>query len=280
MQIKISELLETLNIDADSIFPIVFRGETKKVTYNTLKRYFSDDITIDVDEILSLTSTNPVQNKVITSKLNEVESIAKGANQTITFDDYKDFINAFNTIDNNVYNKGQNVMIGTLEVPDLWIKDIMPTTNIYEYTTDNQFIKDLNSGTAQVGYYLFSQLETQKVDLKDYAKKTEIPTKVSQLENDSNFVKNTDYATASNGGVVKIDNYYGASISASGILKGKTFTYEQYQSKTSEDAYLSIISKGTLENVIEGKELTNKTYVDEKIGSIEEALEIIQEKNY
>jgi hypothetical protein len=39
------------------------------------------------------------------------------------------------------------------------------------------------------------------------ADRSELPTKVSQLENDTNYVTNTDYATADVGGVVKVGQY-------------------------------------------------------------------------
>lgn len=39
------------------------------------------------------------------------------------------------------------------------------------------------------------------------ADRSELPTKVSQLENDKNYVSNTDYATADVGGVVKVGQY-------------------------------------------------------------------------
>ena len=42
------------------------------------------------------------------------------------------------------------------------------------------------------------------VAISDKADKAEIPTKVSELENDTNYVTNTDYATADVGGVVKV----------------------------------------------------------------------------
>ena len=42
--IEISELQETLNIDENSVFPLVYQGETKKITFQTLKnvmQYFN-----------------------------------------------------------------------------------------------------------------------------------------------------------------------------------------------------------------------------------------------
>jgi hypothetical protein len=45
MQIKISELLETLNLDDNSVFPVVFQGDTRKVNFSTLKKWLnSSDI--------------------------------------------------------------------------------------------------------------------------------------------------------------------------------------------------------------------------------------------
>lgn len=71
----------------------------------------------------------------------------------------------------------------------------------------------------------------------------------------TDYVKNTDYASTSKGGVVKISNYYGTNITNDGIMYGTTKTFSQY-----EDGPLSsFISKGTLENIITGKGLVSNT---------------------
>ena len=66
--------------------------------------------------------------KTVPSAINEVNSIAKGANQTLSYGNYSTMITAFNSLANNVYNVGQNVMIITLQVPDLWISGIESTS--------------------------------------------------------------------------------------------------------------------------------------------------------
>ena len=71
------------------------------------------------------------------------------------------------------------------------------------------------------------------------------------------YVKNTDYATSSVGGVIKVNSAYGLQV-ASGTLTGSTRTYAQYGT----DDNTVVIDKGTLENVITGKDLTTKAYVD------------------
>ena len=84
------------------------------------------------------------------------------------------------------------------------------------------------------------------------------------------YVKKTQYATSSTGGSIKISNNYLTSV-WNGLLIGMARTYAQYQS----DANDGFISKGTLENVITGKDLTTKTYVDGLVGDINDALDAI-----
>lgn len=75
----------------------------------------------------------------------------------------------------------------------------------------------------------------------------------------TDYVKNTDYATNSKGGVVKVaEAGLGIGISADGVLLTRNESYNTYLQKTNFFA----ISKGTLENVITGKNLesaNNKT---------------------
>lgn len=104
-------------------------------------------------------------------------------------------------------------------------------------TTTNKLQSDLVDDTNQTNLFVTSTEKTtwnNKVDQSDL----------------TDYVKNTDYATNSKGGVVKANNYYNANISSnSGTLFCDTNTYVQYGRK--EDN--SFISKGTLENVITGK---------------------------
>ena len=133
--------------------------------------------------------------------INEVNSIAKGANQAVSYSNYSSLVTVFNALDDDVYRVGQNFYILTLEVPDLWVSSIDSTSSTYTYTTDAAFINDLETnGYVQVGYYRLSMLETQKVDL-------------------TNYVQFTNYATQSTGGVAKMwtslneDNEIGLNIS-------------------------------------------------------------------
>lgn len=124
----------------------------------------------------------------------EAVTIAKGANVSLSFGNYASMISVFNALGNDVYRVGQNIMIVTLNVPDLWVSEIAETSTTYTYISDEEFTNELKaSGTVQVGFYKLSALETQKVDLTDY-------------------VQNTDYATSAKGGVVKVASNYGTMV--------------------------------------------------------------------
>lgn len=86
----------------------------------------------------------------------------------------------------------------------------------------------------------------------------------------TDYVKNTDYATGSKGGVVKVGSY-GANVNQYGNLYAIIMNYSNYKSASDS----SFIAKGTLENVITGKELVNKTYVDNIVGDIDTILETL-----
>ena len=221
----------------------------------------TSDLTNDSDYITSQDilgkqniedNTLSTNNKTVPSAINEVNSIAKGANQALSYSNYQSMINVFNSLANNVYNVGQNVMIVTLEVPDLWISGIESTSQTYTYTSDSDFVNALaTNGYVQVGYYKLSALETQKVDL-------------------TNYVQFNNYANDTKAGVVKTAN--GFSVGNDGTPYVFSRTYSQYQN----DGNGLFIGKLTLENVITGKNLTTKSYVDGLVGDIATTLDTIQ----
>ena len=87
----------------------------------------------------------------------------------------------------------------------------------------------------------------------------------------TDYVKNTDLANSTKPGIVQGNNVYGFLVTNAGLPYAIDRTYAQYQSANK----LLFISKDTLENVITGKELVNKTYVDGLVGDINSALDSI-----
>ena len=114
------------------------------------------------------------------------------------------------------------------------------------------------------------------IDLSDYYTKQETnalldgKADTSDIPDLTDYVKNTDYATGSVGGVVKVSNTYGAGLS-NGTIYARNLNFQQYESALNE----VFIGKKTLENVIEGKQLTDKTYVDGLVGDISSAIDLI-----
>ncbi len=129
-------------------------------------------------------------------------SIAKGANKALSFDNYSSLVEYFGELTSAyMYNTGQNVMIVTVEVPDLWISECLTDYTEYVYTSDKDFINELEqNGALQIGYYKFSQLETQKVDLSMYVKR--------DIVKESNINEMLNWYTRDNyGSSVMFDDY-------------------------------------------------------------------------
>lgn len=163
----------------------------------------------------------------------------------------RSFSFAFSNLKGEQGERGEAGSVKFLVVESLPVSDIDPTAiYLVPITPDT-------SGNNYAEYiYINNQWELLgkigvQVDLTDY-------------------VKNTDYATYNKGGVVKVgDN--AITVDNSGNLKGVDLTYAQYTSAANK----FIIDKGTLENVITGKDLTTKAYVDSLVGDINTALDTI-----
>ena len=103
--------------------------------------------------------------------------------------------------------------------------------------------------------------------------KTNWNSKVDE-EDIADFVKNTDYATSTKAGLIKpISTYAIADNVNNGVLYAQIKTYEQYSSGANE----MFIGKGTLENVITGKELINATQLEESQQPQDESIAEMQE---
>lgn len=115
-------------------------------------------------------------------RIDQVKSIAEGANQAISFYDYGEMASTINMASKYQFKIGQNLMIVKLDVPDLWVSGIDSTNLTYTHTSDAEFVNSLKMyGTVQVGYYILSALETQKVDLTEYAKTSYVDRVVGDI---------------------------------------------------------------------------------------------------
>lgn len=95
---------------------------------------------------------------------------------------------------------------------------------------------------------------------------------VSDLPDLTNYVKNTDYATSSKGGVITIANGYATGMTNDGKLYALSRQYSTYQSGNDG----MFISKGTLENVITGKQLVNQSTLETSQAEQDDTIEGLQ----
>lgn len=158
-------------------------------------KVFYDEIMLRIDGVVTdedIQSMNDKINEIDDSVQNASEkadqalSLAKGATKAFVYDSYEDMVAELNTLSADELNVNYHIMIRTVCVPDLWVSDVSDEHVEYTYTSNEDLITDLTEdGVVQVGYFILSALETQKVDLSEYVKKD-------------------DYATSDKCGVVKI----------------------------------------------------------------------------
>lgn len=116
-------------------------------------------------------------------RIDEAEAIAKGATSGKVYNSYATMVAALNAADADFLKVPEHVLIVTVGVPDLWVRMVIPEVREqYVYTTDEALINEINNGGVMIGHYVLAALETQKVDLADYAKKEDIPVIEYQLK--------------------------------------------------------------------------------------------------
>jgi len=108
-----------------------------------------------------------------------------------------------------------------------------------EITSVNMLSSDLVDDNNKVHKFVST---TEKTNWNNKLEQSDLAT----------YVENTDYATTNTGGVIKVNSQGKAtSISAGGTLQTEVKTYQEYGNLDNQ----AFIGKGTLENVITGKNL-------------------------
>ena len=104
----------------------------------------------------------------------ELQEGLAGKSQSKTYNNYQAFVTAVNAMNNTALKVGDNVFIVTQDVPDMWVSAVNSSSATYTYTSDSAIVTALGSANGlTVGYYVFRELETEKVDLTAYQTKTD-----------------------------------------------------------------------------------------------------------
>ena len=239
--------VNTLNIVEGDSIEIVQNGSTLEIS-NTYE-YDDTDIKEDISTNTSNISQNTADIATLNNNLVNYSLITEtGSKLAITIDNsnYQMYI--------TLKDKNDNV-IHTSNTIDLPIEQLV--MNVTYDNTNKAIVITLQNGTVTsvpVGALIDGLVSNDDLNttLADY-------------------VQFNNFASKNNTGVIKAAN--GLDINSSnGNTYAEVKTYSQYSSLNNE--YL--ISKGTLENVITGKDLTTKSYVDGLVGDIASTLDTIQ----
>jgi hypothetical protein len=122
-------------------------------------------------------ATQDASGNVITTTYatkNELRDGLAGKANTKTYENYQAFVTAMGLLPKSELKVGDNIYIKKLDVPDMWVTAVNATSASYTYTNDQAIINALDTTNGlTVGYFSFSKLETEKVDLSTYQTKTD-----------------------------------------------------------------------------------------------------------
>lgn len=216
------EVIDKFSTDADG-----------KLLYDGAEVGGSSPITIDPE--LSETSTNPVQNKTITTRINEVENKIPTNVSALTNDSEYQTKSDVTTI---LGDYAKTTDIPTVDVTKEYVDEALKGksdvdhthTTVNGHTVESDVPEDAKFTDTVYDDTAIKELINSKIDesaLADYAKKTDLKTKLSEFENDAAFITNT---------VDNLTNYY---------LKTETYTQDEINN------LISNINKITVEVVAE-----------------------------
>lgn len=116
------------------------------------------DIQTIKGQIGEINAKNSEQDGAISTaqaKADEAYNLAQGRAKAVSFATYDDMVAALKAAGKTDYKVGDNLFIIATDVPDYWVSAV------------------LDNNTDDTGYFSISPLESQKVDLSEYQKKTD-----------------------------------------------------------------------------------------------------------
>lgn len=119
----------------------------------------------------------------VNDKVDVATNIAKGRNQALAYKTYQEMVTDLNAKEANELSVGQNIYIGTVGIPDVWVYDVAPDKVEYTYSSDEAIVVEVELNTSlQIGYYRIAFLEGQKVDLTNYLSQDDVLETMEEIE--------------------------------------------------------------------------------------------------
>lgn len=249
----------------------------------------TSDITNDSNFVVDADYVH-TDNNYTTAEKNKLAGIAAGAevnvqsNWTQTNSSADDFIKNKPSIPTKTSDlTNDSGFITTSAIPtkvsaftnDAGYLNEIPDDSVGLNQLDNTIVNALNNinnkaNTADLASVAFSG------NYNDLTNKPTIPAKTSDLTNDSGFITSADYASSATGGVVKITNAFGTTMSESGELKGVVVSGTDYPTMWND----AIVSKGTLENALSTKRFATLSDVPTKTSDLTNDSNFVSNTSY
>ena len=207
--------------------------------------------TYDIEWLMNLISTSPEYNTTLTAEqFNEIKAAA---------DAHKIFVAYGQVLSSSAYSYGgvTNIILTLLSDNYVSIYSISSLNGTYNASLSGNQIITQNDLT---GYAKSSDIPTKTSQLTNdsgFANASDIPTKTSQLTNDSNFLTEIPIASGTKVGGIKVSTNSGYSISNTGLFELNSAT------STSK----GIVSIGTGLTVNSGK-VTLNTATSSNLGGV------------
>lgn len=253
------------------------KGEDNTLIWKDVDLSAIEDVKADI-EILNSELTKKSDKSDVYTKIEMDEKLDIKADKSTTLEGYgitdgctqKEAFSMFSQNENDIMNLTHRV--DNIEIIDIPSKADKATTlegygitDAYTKAAVNTKFNELQSiinyqsaGISESIARASQALEKTDELQENKADKTEIPTKVSELENDTNYVTNTDYATAEVGGVVKVKSSAGIGLTDDNTLKVAYATASYIRAKAS---YVNPIVPALLDYAVEV--CTNQTMSDD-----------------
>lgn len=108
-----------------------------------------------------------------------LKSAIDGKPYATSYSNIQAMVTAINAMSNTDLKVAWDLYIKTKNVPDWWVYSVEDTSIPYVYTSDEDFISEVETtGYVQVGYYKIAELETKQIDVSG---KEDIINKVSVI---------------------------------------------------------------------------------------------------
>lgn len=268
-----------LNYDWDDTKLGIKREDEQEYEYVELKGKDGDDYVItqaDYENIATIVRseiTIPTKTSDLTNDSGFID------NSVNNLTNYYDKTNVYTKTEidtkiSSVYKyKGSVATYQDLPSTDLTVGDVYNVESDGSNYAWNGTAWDKLGGEVDLSnYYNKTQTDTLLSGKVDTSTLNDYYTKTRADELLATKVGFTDYATNNVGGVVKVSNTYGGYVDNNGNIQAYHDSYSSYSNRGNN----FFIGKGTLENVITGKDLTTKAYVDGLVGDIATTLDTIQ----